>query len=62
MKAIKTTCRAMGHLEEAAQDTRQRMFAMLDYYGLNSLFLSTTPDDECSFRVRLYCKPQVWVS
>ena len=52
----------MGHLEEAAQDARQRIFAMLDNYGLNSLFLSTTPDDECSFRVRLYSKPQVWVS
>jgi hypothetical protein len=38
------------------------MFAMLDRYGLNSLFLSTTPDDECSFRVRLYSKPQNWVS
>ena len=52
----------MGHLEEAAQDARQRMFEMLDYYGLNSLFLSMTPDDECSFRVRLYSKPQVCVS
>jgi len=38
------------------------MFAMLDRYGLNSLFLSTTPDDECSFRVRLYSKAQNWVS
>ena len=62
VKAIKTTCRAMGHSEEAAQDARRCMFAMLDYYGLNSLFLSTTPDNECSFRVRLYSKPQVWVS
>jgi hypothetical protein len=62
VKAIKTTCRAMGHLEEAAQDATQRMFAMLDYHGLNNLFLSTTPDNECSFKVRLYCKPQVWVS
>ncbi len=52
----------MGHLEEAAQDATQRMFAMLDYHGLNNLFLSTTPDNECSFKVRLYCKPQVWVS
>jgi hypothetical protein len=31
-------------------------------FGLNSLFLTTTPDDECSFRVRLYTKPQNWVS
>ena len=37
-------------------------FAMSDYFGLNSLFMSTTPDDECTFRVRLYCKPHYWVS
>ncbi len=40
----------MGHLEEAAQDARRRMFAMLDYYGLNSLFLSTTPDNEANHK------------
>ncbi len=60
-KAISTTCRTMGHTEQAAKDARRCCFAMLDYFGLNSLFLSTTPDDECSFRVRLYCKPQYWV-
>jgi ribosomal protein L11 len=62
LKAITTTCRAMGHTEEAAKYARRCCFAMLDHYGLNSLFLSTTPDGECSFRVRLYCKPQNWVS
>ena len=51
----------MGHTEQAAKYARRCCFAMLDYFGLNSLFLSTTPDDECSFRVRLYCKPQYWV-
>jgi hypothetical protein len=61
LKAISTTCKAMGHTEQAAKDARQRCFAMLDYFGLNSLFLSTTPDNECRFRVRLFCKPQYWV-
>jgi hypothetical protein len=61
LKAISTSCRAMGHTEEAAKYAKWCCFAMLDHYGLNSLFLSTTPDDECSFRVRLYCKPQNWV-
>jgi hypothetical protein len=61
LKAISTTCKAMGHTEQAAKDARRRCFAMLDYFGLNSLFLSTTPDDKCSFRVRLFCKPQYWV-
>jgi len=62
LKAISTTCKAMGHTEQAAKHARRRCFAMLDFFGLNSLFMSTTPDDECSFRVRLYCKPQYWVS
>ncbi len=57
-----TTCKVMGHTEQAAQDARRRCFAMLDFFGLNSQFMSTTPDDKCSFRVRLYCKPHNWVS
>lgn len=62
LRAISTSCKAMGHTEHAAKDARRRCFAMLDYFGLNSLFLSTTPDDECSFRVRFYSKPHCWVS
>jgi len=30
---------------------------MMDYFGLNSLVLTITPDDKCSFRVRLYADP-----
>ena len=61
LRAISTWCKAMGHTEQAVKDVRWRCFAMLDYFGLNSLFLSTTPDNECSFRVRLYCKHECWV-
>jgi hypothetical protein len=60
LKAISTSCRAMGHTEEAAKYARWCCFAILDHYRLNSLFLSTIPDDECSFRVRLYCNPPDW--
>jgi hypothetical protein len=49
LKAISTSCKAMGHTEQAAKDARWRCFSMLDYFGLNSLFLSTTPHNECSF-------------
>ena len=62
LRAISTTCKAMGHTEQAAKDARCQCFAMLNFFGLNSLFISTTPDDKCSFRVRLYCKPHYWVS
>ncbi len=60
-KAISTTCKAIGHTEQAVKDARRCGFAMLDCFGLNSLFLSTTPDNKCSFRVRLSCKPQYCV-
>jgi hypothetical protein len=56
LKAISTSCKVMGHTDEAAKYARRCCFAMLDHYGLISLFLTTTPDDECSFRVRLYAK------
>ena len=62
LKAVKTSCQSVGHSEEAAKYARRKCFAMLDFFGLNSFFLSTTPGDECSFRVRLYTKPQNWVS
>jgi hypothetical protein len=62
LKAISTSCKAMGHTDKAAKYVQRCCFAMLDYYGLNSLFLTITPDDECSFRVRLYAKPHDWVS
>jgi hypothetical protein len=62
LKAIETSCKAMGHTDEAAKYARHCCFATLDYYGLNILFLSVTLDDECSFRMRLYAKPCDWVS
>jgi hypothetical protein len=62
LKAIFTSCKAMGCTDEAAKYARRCCFAMLNHYGLNSLFLTTTPDDKCSFRVRLYAKPGDWVS
>jgi hypothetical protein len=44
------------------QICKTKVFCNVGFFGLNSLFLSTTPDDECSFRVRLYTKPQNWMS
>jgi hypothetical protein len=61
-KAISTSCKAMGHTAEVAKYARCCCFAMLEYYSLNSLLLTATPNDECSFGVRLYAKPRDWVS
>jgi hypothetical protein len=50
----------MGHTEEAAKFARQCMFAMVDNFGLNSLFLSTTPDDECSLEYAFTRNRKIW--
>jgi hypothetical protein len=57
VKSITTKCKSLGHTAKAAQDTRKHQFAMMDHFDLNSLFLTLTPDDECSFCVRLYADP-----
>ena len=62
VKSIQTSCKSMGQTAEAAKAARRRQFAMMDFFGLNSLFLTITPDDECSFRVRLYADPNNEVS
>jgi hypothetical protein len=62
LKAIKTSWKTMWHTDEASKYAKRCCFAMLDYYRLNSLFLTTTPDNECSFRVRLYAKHCAWGS
>ena len=62
MKAVDTSCRSLGHTTEAAKFARKCYFAMMDYFGMNSFFLSVSPCDECSFRVRLYARPDEWVS
>jgi hypothetical protein len=62
LNAIHILCAAQGHTAEAAKHARQQAYAILDYFSLNSLFVTTTPDDECNMRVQIYSKPQNWVS
>ena len=44
MKSIFTSCKALGHTPEAAQFARQCCFSMHDCFGLNSVFITITPD------------------
>ena len=54
LKAVRASCRQLGMSEEAAKSARRKCFALQDHFGLHSLFVTITIDDECSFRVRLY--------
>ena len=52
--SVKASCRARGHSNEAAEVARQKFFSLWHYFGSPSVFLTVSPCDECSFRVRLY--------
>ena len=54
LNAVSTSCRSIGYTNEAAAEGRRKFFAMGDYFGESSLFLSITPDDQNSLRVKLY--------
>jgi SHAQKYF class myb-like DNA-binding protein len=54
LKAVSASCRSLGVTAEAAKTARRKNFALQDYFGAHSLFITVCPDDECSFRVRLY--------
>jgi hypothetical protein len=54
LKSITTMCRVMGHTKEAAVEARKKVYAMTDRFGPHSIFFTITPDDECTFRVRMY--------
>ena len=54
LKAINTSCAALGHTSEAAKVARKSYFAYTDHFGLNSIFFSISPNDSKSFRVRLF--------
>ena len=54
LKAINTSCRALGHTSEAAKAGRKEYFSYIDHYRLNSNFLTVTPDDQHNFQICLY--------
>jgi len=62
MKGVTTACRALGHTPAAAKFARRCCFSMLDYFGMTSLFLTFSPDDECNWTVGVYARPQQTVS
>ena len=54
LKAINTSCRALGQTPEATNAAQKGYFTYIDHLEINSVFLTVTPDDLGSFIVRLY--------
>ena len=46
IKSKSTKCKSLGHTTNASQDVRKQQFVIMGYFGLNSLFLTLTPDGE----------------
>ena len=62
LKAVNTSCRAFGTSVEAAEYAKRKCFSLQNYFGMHSLFLTITPDDQCCFRIRLYVNSKAKVS
>jgi hypothetical protein len=54
LKSVTSSCKVLGHTAEAAKEARRKVFAMTEYFGTHSIFFTVTPDDECTFTVRMY--------
>ena len=56
LRTVKACFQPIGHSAEAAKYHRQLHFALDDFYGGCALFLTMTPCNECTFRVRLFAE------
>ncbi len=62
MKSIFTSCKALSDTPESAQFARQCCFSMQILFGLNSVFITITPENGCNFRIKLLTRPDEEVS
>jgi len=53
LRKAETSCKAIGYTAAAARANRRLMYSLCDRFGIPHIFFTLTPDDECSFRVRL---------
>jgi len=56
LTAVSTSCRPLGHSKEAAAVARQKLMAFCDLFGIPNLFVSVTPDDSVSFRIKIFAR------
>ena len=54
IRTVTASCKSVGYCAANAALNRRRHFAMDNYYGGHSIFLTTTPCDEVTFRVRVF--------
>ncbi len=56
LSAVSTSCRPLGHSNEAAEYARRQFMAYCDRFGMPNLFVTVTPDDSMSFRIKVFAR------
>ena len=54
LNAVEASCKPVGYSALNARIHRRQHFAMDNLFGGHSIFLTTTPCDECTFRVQIF--------
>ena len=54
LKAVETSCRPLGHSNEAADYALKKYMSLWNHFGPPSIFFTVSPCDEVSFRMKLY--------
>ena len=54
LKAVETSCRPIGHSNEAADYARKKYMSLWNHFGPPSIFVTISPCDFVSFRMKLY--------
>jgi hypothetical protein len=54
LSSVTTSCRPLGHSNEAAVFARKQYMAYCDMLGIPGVFFSVTPDDSMSFRIKVF--------
>ncbi|KAL7493250.1 hypothetical protein ACHAWT_002306 [Skeletonema menzelii] len=49
-----TSCRSIGYMPASASSNRRLMYGLCDKFGIPHIFFTISPDDERSWRVRLW--------
>ena len=54
LRQVRSSCKAYGTSKEAAEHARRKCFALQDFFGIRSLFLTITLADNSCFLIQLY--------
>eukprot|EP00984_Skeletonema_dohrnii_P032417 scaffold26524_cov144-Skeletonema_dohrnii-CCMP3373.AAC.1 len=54
IRAVEASCKPVGYSALNAKQNRRKHFAMDNFFGGHSIFLTTTPCDERTIRVQVF--------